>query len=685
MGQPSPFSEPSPPFGRAATAVTAGAGVVAFIAYAATAQRSLPTGDSGDLISAAYVLGVPHPPGYPLYTILVHLAMLFPFGTPALLANLLSSLCDALAVSLVAIIVYRLVARTDRVDRRGLDRDAAVAAAAGALLLAFSTTFWAYSLVAEVFALDNLFAAILLLFAIEFASRPRPAFLCILGLISGLAMTNQQTIALLAPSLAVFTLAGLRRQWIARGARSRSTARLVAGEIAGASVLFLVGLVPYIYPLLAARGNPVVDWGDPRSLGSLLALITRANYGSFSLSLGVAQGSLGEQFALLGGNLTLGFVGAGIVLACLGIWRLVRRSAVVSVGLVLAVLVPGPIFVAFANPAFTDAVTRGILERFYILPAVGIGVLAGVGAEGVLAWSRTIRVARVQRRIPVALAMVLLLGLPASAAVAHVGAVDQSGNDVALHYGEDLLGELDPNAILLMRGDENYTSVAYVQFVEGYRRDVAAMDVELLKQPSYVALMRRLHPGVVIPWNAYDEGVTASLTDIVKANLGARPVYYVGAMKEPNWTAGYDEVHAGLARELVPKGAGGDGYQQLRDRSTSYATLRYPNREYPETTWEWIICEHYGIAAFDLAYAIQSEGSKANLALAERLYRTSILLAPDTVVPNAYKDLGVLLSDRNGDPKEIVALWTHFLRLSPNDPDAAAIRQQIVALGGTAP
>jgi hypothetical protein len=64
-------------------------------------------------------------------------------------------------------------------------------------------------------------------------------------------------------------------------------------------------------------------------------------------------------------------------------------------------------------------------------------------------------------------------------------------------------------------------------------------------------------------------------------------------------------------------------------------------------------------------------------------YRTSIALLPDTEIRNAFKHLCVLLQRRNGSAEEIVSLWQHFLRLMPNDPDAAAIRQQIQALGGT--
>ena len=64
-------------------------------------------GDSGDLVTAAVVRGVPHPPGYPLYTLLGHILTHVPFGTPAWQVGLLSLMPHAIVVSLVFAIVRR--------------------------------------------------------------------------------------------------------------------------------------------------------------------------------------------------------------------------------------------------------------------------------------------------------------------------------------------------------------------------------------------------------------------------------------------------------------------------------------------------------------------------------------------------------------------------------------------------
>ena len=136
-----------------------------------------------------------------------------------------------------------------------------VAATVGSLLLAVSTTFWAYSLVAEVFALNNLIAALLLLVAIEWHRRPeRTGFLWLVALLSGLAAPNQQTIVLLAPGLLVLLVSGLRRL---RRARPNRLIGLRLRDAAIAIGLLVVGLLPYLYLPLAALGNPTLNWQDP--------------------------------------------------------------------------------------------------------------------------------------------------------------------------------------------------------------------------------------------------------------------------------------------------------------------------------------------------------------------------------------------------------------------------------------
>jgi len=139
-----------------AAIVTIAAGVLYFL----TAARDIVVGDTPELITAAVTLGVAHPPGYPLFTILGHLFSLLPLGSIPFRVNLLSVVCDSVTIGIVHLIAVRLV-------------QSRIAAAIAALALAVNPVFWEWSLAAEVFPLNNLLAAMLVLLLVLWHEQPQ--------------------------------------------------------------------------------------------------------------------------------------------------------------------------------------------------------------------------------------------------------------------------------------------------------------------------------------------------------------------------------------------------------------------------------------------------------------------------------------------------------------------------------
>ena len=141
-----------------------GLAAAAFLVYTATLTPGVPPTDSGELALAAWLPGVAHAPGFPLWTGLGWLwSHLLPAGRVIWRLNLLSACCGALAVGLI----YALALRTLRVAEGQTGDGAAlrlVPAAIGATALGLGRTFWSWSTVAEVYALNTaLVVAILLL------------------------------------------------------------------------------------------------------------------------------------------------------------------------------------------------------------------------------------------------------------------------------------------------------------------------------------------------------------------------------------------------------------------------------------------------------------------------------------------------------------------------------------------
>ena len=79
--------------------------VASLLVYTITLAPTVTLVDSGELIVAARSLGVAHPPGFPLYVVLAHLATMVPIGSVAVRVNFASALFAALASALVSLVV----------------------------------------------------------------------------------------------------------------------------------------------------------------------------------------------------------------------------------------------------------------------------------------------------------------------------------------------------------------------------------------------------------------------------------------------------------------------------------------------------------------------------------------------------------------------------------------------------
>jgi tetratricopeptide (TPR) repeat protein len=274
----------------------------------------------------------------------------------------------------------------------------------------------------------------------------------------------------------------------------------------------------------------------------------------------------------------------------------------------------------------------------------------------------------------------MLVGLVALG-VLRLPEVDSSDNRVAETYADDLLSLLPADTMLLMRSDENYTSVTYAQTVRGVRPDIVAIDVELLKLDAYVDLVGARNPDIQIPFAHYDGGVRTHLADLILNVIDARPVYVVGPMEE-DLTARLDLLDEGLADRAMRNGEAADPLATLRADPGIFDRLHAPERAYPETTWEAAIAANYADVAFRTGVALQQLSPQSNAAEVEALYRAAIRISP--TLASAYKNLGLLLQTNGGAADQIVSVWERYLELRPDDPEAGEIRATIERLRGAA-
>jgi len=138
-----------------------GLGLVVFLwaaaVYFITLAPTVPFWDSGEFIAVSYILGVPHPPGTPFYVMLGRIATLVPWASVAERVNGLSALAAALAVMVTFFVGLKCIRLAQGRERTRIDEIIAlIGAFTGAMLLAFSDSFWENSIEAEVYSLMSL-------------------------------------------------------------------------------------------------------------------------------------------------------------------------------------------------------------------------------------------------------------------------------------------------------------------------------------------------------------------------------------------------------------------------------------------------------------------------------------------------------------------------------------------------
>ncbi len=308
-----------PPLG-AALAVFA----VVLAGYVFTLAPSVTFWDAGELIASTRILGIPHPPGTPLFVLLGHVwGGLVPFGEFAWRTNLLSATLSAAGAGLWFLVLHEVAARareeTGEPARPGL---AIAAAAAGAVIAAFTFTNWLNSNETEVYTVAMCTIAAIAWTMLRWRAhrgtpRARQLLLLVVYLL-GLSIGNHLLGLLVGPAVVVFMAAELRlhpaadaqhrrEEWahtavlagvwalltgVGLGSATLSVlgaiAFAVAASFAAAAgrlpfalvtlAVALVGVTPYLFLYLRAAQAPAINEADPSTWDALLAVIRREQY-----------------------------------------------------------------------------------------------------------------------------------------------------------------------------------------------------------------------------------------------------------------------------------------------------------------------------------------------------------------------------------------------------------------------
>lgn len=472
--------------------------------------------DAGEFLAAIKTLGIPHPPGTPLYILVANVwsKIASPFVGFAYSINLLSAVSTAIACGIFAFLMHRW---TNNV----------VASIAGGLLAGLMSSVWLNANETEVYSPALLMSALLILVANRADETREPKWLVLLGYLFGLAWTLQLSALVAGPAALFLAFYNFRDRKIP------AISMIIAAALGASAVLFMI---------VRAQHDPGINQGNPSTWTAFADVLTRRQYLPVSMLPRQAPWYLqvGNLFEYADWQVALGLHAEAppsivrtsftVLYAALGIvgfiWH--KRTHNPSWRVLTLLFICGSLgVVAYLNMKASPSYGSGFLpanakhearerDYFFTLGFICWGLWAGAGAVRAMS-----RVGPRWSVAGIAIAMLpAFLNFPATNRRALPEAT--APRDSALR----ILNGAPQRAVVFAYGDNDTYPVWYAQQVEGTRRDVRIVTIPLLGAKWYRAELARrdslLSQPNVDDWHGYKE----TMKDIcLSAHRLGRPVH----------------------------------------------------------------------------------------------------------------------------------------------------------------
>jgi hypothetical protein len=336
--------------------------------YLATLLPEVEWGDSAELALQAHQLGVTHPTGYPVHSVLGRLFVLLA-GDPTLGVNLLSAVCTSLAVGLLCIVAGRLTGNW-------------VAAGIAAVAFAVSPFIWERAVVCEINNVNVCFVALSVSAILFWHHRPSYGTLALAAVVFGLSLGTYLANLLLLPGLVFLVVSKAQR-------RVRSAILFVL-------IVAVLGTLVLSWNVFRSRVLPPIGTEYvPDSAGNLIRYLSGAQYETTALH---GARFYVQRFAEHGLTFAKNFLGIGILIGLLGVRVQWKKQRDVCIALLLMFVADMAYFTGFAVLEYAYLVTPSYLI-FAIWIAHGIAHI----------W--TLRSGWSTKAVAVALSGALVLGL----------------------------------------------------------------------------------------------------------------------------------------------------------------------------------------------------------------------------------------------------------------------------------
>ncbi len=492
--------------------------LASFALYLSTLAPTLSWGwerkgvDGGELLTAAHTLGIPHPPGYPTYTLLLKgFTALVPIGDIAYRGNLLSATLAAVTVFVTFWIILRISSATGASPRLAL-----TGAALGSSVLATSPLFWSQAVITEVYALNALLASMLLLVASwltlhrhddgEFWYTTQKFRLALFGLILGLGLGNHLTLLAVAVPLMYWI-------WKSIGTRAILSPWLY--------LPLFSALVMYAYLPLRADQHPPINWGNASTLRGAIWMLSAHPYQEYVF--GVTVGNIFERLVDWARLVFSQFNPLGLFIGLMATLTLRKCLRTLFISSLSSIAILSTYSITYRSFDF-EVLMIPVFLIFSVWVGAGFtGIVRALSQQTDALAQKTVWQKLLLYQPIFVLGVLAFVLMPGMSLALNYSTQDLSDDRGALLHATGILDAVPDGAVLISQREESVFSLWYVRYVKSPERDVAIIAAPLLQFDWYLKDIHRAFPGRVpiLHTTRIQDAVDA----IVEHNMGSARVF----------------------------------------------------------------------------------------------------------------------------------------------------------------
>ena len=435
--------------------------LVDFIVYFLTLAPTVQFIDSGELAVVCKTLGIAHPTGYPLYTLLGRLFSLLPLKDIIFRVSFMSLLF--ICVTNIVLFFILLAIGQNLSKRKGeLSTTVVWSAFLATLIFSFTPTLWSCATSNEVYSLNVLFYTLIILLVLLWTNSRKASggerIFFLLIFVYALSFGNHMSTILLLPAI-FFILISTYRKALFTFKRT----------ILISSLLFL-GLSIYLFLPIRSLQDPIMDWGNPESWSTFKRHVTGWQYQvwMFAQSAQELSSNLQNFIKLFFHQYPLYL----LPVSFLGVWRLFAHDRKIFAFLLILFLTNVVYGVNYGIPD---------IDPYFLGTFVVNAIFIGVGLNFLF---QIIRNSRIKKRLSYVIIIFFIL-LSLILLKKNYFEADRSRNYLAYDFASNIMSSVKKDGILLTNVWDHYSPWLYLRFVEWRRPDVGYLDTELCRRSWY--------------------------------------------------------------------------------------------------------------------------------------------------------------------------------------------------------